>query len=142
MDLKRLQLNGMAQGRMPSGPQAVFLTDPRYGTKFESCVGFRRIAGDPGERPEQRSFTVRLYFAEIEDLRPGRRVFDVAVQGQTVLRGLDVASEADGRNRALVKEFRHVNATEQIVIELTPKRQPGQRSAPPLITGVEVVQEQ
>jgi len=142
MDLSRLQLNAMAQGRTPSGPQVVFLTDPRYGTKFTSCVGFRRIAGDPAEPPERRSFTVRLHFAEIEDVRPGQRVFDVTVQGETVLKSLDIAGEAGGKNRALVKEFRHVEATQQIVIELRPTGRPGRADAPPLISGIEVVQKQ
>ena len=45
---------------------------------------------------------------------PGQRVFDVAVQGTTVLKGLDIVREAGGRNRALVKEFTDVEASEQI----------------------------
>jgi hypothetical protein len=140
MDLRRLQLNCMAQGRTRSGPEAVFLTDPRYGTKFRSCVGFRRI-GAAAERPEPRSFTVRLHFAEIDDVQPGQRVFDVAVQGETVLQGLDVVRAAGGRNRALVKELKGVKASDQIVIELTPEGEPSGRDALPVICGVEVVKE-
>jgi hypothetical protein len=142
MDLRRLQLNAMAQSRTPSGFESVFLTDPRYGTKFRSCIGFRRIAAAPAERPKPRSFTVRLHFAEIEDVRPGQRVFDVAVQGKTVLKGLDIAREAGGKNRALVKQFGGVEASEQIVIELTPEGRPNDGSSLPVISGVEVAQEE
>jgi hypothetical protein len=140
LDLRRLRLNCMAQSRTPSGPQAVFLTDPRYGTKFRSCVGFRPVGGDPGPPPEPRSFTVRLHFAEIDDLGPGERVFDVSLQGKTVLEGLDVAREAGGRNRALVKEFTHVEARERITIELAPSARSGAAGAPPTICGLEVVE--
>ena len=142
MDLRRLQLNSMAQSRTSSGAEAVFLTDPRYGTKFRSCLGFRRIAAAPVERPKPRSFTVRLHFAEIEDVRPGQRVFDVAVQGKTALKGLDIAREAGGKNTALVKELSHVEASEQIVIQLTPEGQPNDGSSLPVISGVEVAQEE
>jgi hypothetical protein len=142
MDLRRLQLNGMAQARTPSGSEVVFLTDPRYGTTFRSCVGFRRVADAPPERPKARPFTVRLHFAEIEDVQPGERVFDVAVQGKNILQDLDIAREAGGKNRALVKELSHVEASEQIVIELRSKGQHSHGSTPPIISGVEVVQEQ
>jgi len=142
MDLRRLQLNCMAQRRTPSTSEAVFLTDPLYATKFRSCVGFRRVVPAPGERPESRSFTVRLHFAEFEDAPPGQRVFDVAAQGKTVLESLDIAREAGGRSRPLVKEFNDVEASEQIVIELTQKGQPTDDSAPPVICGVEIVQQE
>jgi len=141
MDLRRLQLNCMAQSRTPAGFESVFLTDPLYGTKFGSCVGFRRIVSAPAQRPRPRSFTVRLHFAEVEDVGPGQRVFDVAVQGKTVLTDLDIVREAGGRNRALVKEFNDIKANDQIVIELTPNGQPTDGSVPPVINGVQVIQE-
>jgi len=142
MDLRRLQLNCMAQSRTRSGFESVFLTDPLYGTKFRSCVGFQRLVPAPAQRPKPRSFTVRLHFAEFEDARPGQRVFDVAVQGKTVLKGLDIVREAGGQNKALVKEINDVQASEQIVIELTSKGQPTDSSALPVISGVEVIQEE
>ncbi|NOX53165.1 MAG: hypothetical protein GXP27_01745 [Planctomycetes bacterium] len=90
MDLRRLQLNAMAQSHTPRGLETVFLTDPRYGTKFRSCLGFLRLVPKPAARPRPRRFTVRLHFAEIEDVVPGQRIFDVAIQGKTVAKQLDV----------------------------------------------------
>ncbi|MHC4402969.1 MAG: outer membrane protein assembly factor BamB family protein [Planctomycetota bacterium] len=83
---------------------------------------------------EARPFTVRLYFAEPEDLKPGQRVFDVAVQGKTVLSKLDVVSEAGGPNRVLGKTCRGVLAGNDLTIELTPK------TGRTLLCGVEIVE--
>ena len=60
---------------------------------------------------------------------------------KTLLKGLDIVREAGGRNRALVKEFNGIEATEQIVIELTPHGKPTDGSAQPVINGVQVVQD-
>jgi len=140
MELKRLQLNCMAHCLTPSGAEAVFLTDPRYGTKFTSCVGFLRVVPAALEPPQPRSFTVRLHFAEIEAVSPGQRVFDVALQDRTVWESLDIVREAGGRNRALVKEFTGIQASDEIVIELTSKGQPGAGNLPPVINGVEILE--
>jgi hypothetical protein len=141
MDLRRLQLNCLAQSRTQSGFESVFLTDPLYGTKFKSCVGFQRLVPPPAQQPRPRSFNVRLHFAEFEDARPGQRVFDVAIQGETVLKGLDIVHMAGGRNRALVKEFNHVEASEQIVIELKSQSRRTDNTWPPVINGVDVMHE-
>ena len=42
-----------------------------------------------------RLYSVELYFAELEGLRPGERVFDIAVQGETRVADLDVARRGD-----------------------------------------------
>ena len=57
-------------------------------------------------RLTERSFTVRLYFAEPEDLRPGQRVFSVKVQGKVVIKDLDVAQEAGGATGGLCGSLR------------------------------------
>ena len=142
MDLKRLQLNCKAESHTSSGVETVFLTDPHYGTKFRSCVGFQPIVTAPTERPNPRSFTVRLHFAEVEDVQPGQRVFDVAIQNETVLDNFDIVREAGAKNKAIVKEFNNIKASDQIVIELTPKgRSSDDNHKPPVVNGIEVVQE-
>lgn len=52
------------------------------------------------------AYSVRLHFAEISGQldRPGRRVFDVLVEGQPVLRRFDIVATA-GFRRALVETF-------------------------------------
>ena len=66
-------------------------------------------------------YTVRLYFAETDNIKRGGRVFDVAIQGKTVLKKFDIVAAADGVNKAVVKEF-SVSAKDTIDIELTAKK--------------------
>jgi hypothetical protein len=92
-----------------------------------------RTAGPP------RAYTVRLTFMEPDDLRGGRRVFDVALQGRPVLKEFDVSEEAGGRDRSVTKEFRGVRAGRDLTVTLTPAG-PDTTSAP-LLCGVEVAAE-
>ncbi len=101
--------------------------------------GLRSLAiplGNKGER--ERTYTVRLYFLEPDRLGAGERRFDVALQGDTVLRGLDVSKEAGGPNRALVKEIEGVRAGTELTVTLTPD---ATTRAATLLSGVEVVAE-
>ena len=47
------------------------------------------------------TYTVRLYFAEPDELKPGERVFDVLLGGRKVLENFDVAAAAGGPIAAL-----------------------------------------
>ena len=83
------------------------------------------------------AFTVRLHFLEPDDVKPGRRVFNVSLQGRKVLDRFDVAAAAGGRGRAAVREFKAVQVGNVLKIEL----QPIGESLPAVISGVEVVNE-
>lgn len=48
---------------------------------------------------------VELFFAEPNFNTAGKRVFDVALNGKTVLSNLDIAAETGGKGKALVKTF-------------------------------------
>jgi hypothetical protein len=84
------------------------------------------------------TFTVRLYFAEPDDLGPAQRVFDVILQGQPVLTGFDVAREAGGGLRGVVREFRHVRVVEQLTIAF---RRRDESAHPPVLSGIEMIAE-
>lgn len=49
--------------------------------------------------------TVQLYLDDGYMGDPGQRIFDVAINGTTVAKDLDIFTEAGGKNRALVKTF-------------------------------------
>ena len=86
----------------------------------------------------ERKYTVRLYFLEPEASAAGERVFDVALQGKSVLGAFDVFAESGGRLKGVVKEFKGVAAGNTMTVELTA----GEKSKrPPVISGVEVVME-
>ncbi len=86
---------------------------------------------------EGKTFTVRLLFAEPAKALDGERVFDVALQGQPVFPALDVAKEAQGPWRSVVKEFTGVAVADVLTITLSPVA----GSLPPVLSGVEVINE-
>ncbi len=103
------------------------------------CTGAERIAvtlDSGGNNPG--AYTVRLYFAESEEALSGKRLFDVRIQGKPVIRNLDIAKESGGARRTLVKEFRNIAVTGDLVVELVPSAGNG---APPVISGIEAVRE-
>ena len=55
-----------------------------------------------------RPYGVRLYFAEPGSSAIGERIFDVSIQGVKVIDGLDVAREAGGPLRSMVREIRDI----------------------------------
>ena len=62
------------------------------------------------------TYEVELRFAEIYSRidAPGQRVFDVEIEGQTVLNDLDVVAQADGQFRALVRTFNALVGDERL----------------------------
>ena len=82
------------------------------------------------------AYTVRLVFAEPDDaVKPGRRVFHVSIQDRQVLKDLDVAAEAGGPRRTLVRTFKGIRAGNTLTVELTPV------AGEPILCGVEIVAE-
>ena len=141
MAINRLQLNGMSQEVTLSGAEAVFLTDPYYGVKFRCCSRFRSIVSRSGQAPAERTFTVRLHFAETAQVTAGERVFDVLLQGKAVLREFDIFTEAGGPNSAIVKEFTGIRASDQMVVELVPKSSSTAPESQPSLCAIEVFQQ-
>ena len=83
-------------------------------------------------------YTVRLHFAEPDDLPAGERVFDVALQGRTVLPQFDIARVAGGNRTGVVREFKGIVIQKDLKITLT--RAPGAKAGPAL-SGVELIAE-
>ena len=80
-------------------------------------------------------YTVRLYFIEPDDLNPGQRQFDVAIQGKTVLTSLDIASKSDGRMKALVEEFKSIRVPGTLEVTFIPRK--GQT----ILSGIEIIED-
>jgi outer membrane protein assembly factor BamB len=90
----------------------------------------------------RKPITLRLVFVEPEDATPGKRVFSVAVDGKEVLADLDVAKEAGGPWRGLVKEVHDVkypagtkSAGSSLELTFTPK------AGEPVLCGIELRQD-
>lgn len=86
-----------------------------------------------GAFTESHPHTVRLYFTEMEGKTPGQRVFDVSLQGKTVLENLDVVKEAGGPKRELVKEFKAIGISGDLDIGFVP------HAGEAMLSGVEII---
>jgi hypothetical protein len=82
---------------------------------------------------EKRRYDVRLYFAEPKPLRSGQRVFTISLEGNPVVRNLDIVKAAGGPHKSLVRELKNVEIQGALDIAFTASK--GQ----PLLCGVEVV---
>ena len=90
--------------------------------------GIRKITVDVGDNKPRR---IRLHFMEPDEATTRR--FDVAIQGKRVLKGFDVAREAKGPLRGIVREFTATPTGDEIEIELDPVR------GVPLLSGIEIL---
>ena len=85
------------------------------------------------------AYTVRLYFAEPEDLLPGERVFDVALQRKAVLKNFDIVARTGRPLRGLVREFNRVMV--RGALEITLARAKDAKYGP-VLCGVEMILEE
>ncbi|MBM4019148.1 MAG: hypothetical protein FJ288_12615, partial [Planctomycetes bacterium] len=87
-------------------------------------------------QPLASKYTVRLYFAEPEQAKPGERVFSISIQGKEVLKDFDIAHEAARAGRPVFREFNGVAADPTIRIGLSPSTK-----KPAVLCGVQIVLE-
>lgn len=110
-----------------SGPQGIYQSE-RYGSDFTYTFPV----------PKNRTYTVRLHFAEIFDGEKGMRVEDISINGNVVLPNFDPFAAAGGMNRAVVREFRAVqpNSKGTITIRIKASRNSPDQNAK--ISGIEL----
>ena len=104
------------------------------------CENFAPIGVGALPPPEPRYYTVRLHFAELDDVKAGQRVFDVKIQDQTLLKDFDIVKEVGGKV-ALVKEFGHIPASDVMKLEFTAASKEVTPTSVPIISAMEVVDE-
>jgi hypothetical protein len=92
-----------------------------------------------GESASNMFYTVKLHFAEIENKKPGERLFNVLLQGREVLHGFDIAREAGGVDKPLVKSFAKIPVKDALTVECLPVS--SEAGTPPLLCGIEVILE-
>ncbi len=123
------------EGSTATGP-SVIQTDAELAFAWDNRLPevLRRAAGPAQLVP--RPFTVRLCFAEPDDLRPGQRVFSVRMQGVEVLKDLDIVAAAGGVQRGILREFPHVQIGKALQLDFLPAG-----TSEPLICGIELIAE-
>ena len=112
--------NGIAGGYLPlstlsSNYSPVYLDAPR------------------GPVTVTNAHTVQLYFTEMEGLTNGQRVFDVKLQGNTVLSSFDVAAAAGGPKTEVVQTFSNVLFSDHLDIDFVP------HAGAPILNSVAIV---
>jgi outer membrane protein assembly factor BamB len=89
-----------------------------------------------GEGDDPAAYTVKLYFADLDNTPAGQRLFDVKLQGKPVATGVDVTEKSEGSRRALVLKFDSVPVKQNLQVELIPHG-----AALPTLSAIEVLRE-
>jgi len=100
------------------------------------CLGLKKITipvDDSGAT--QSVYNVRLHFAEPSGLASQTRVFDVLIQGEKRLTGVEVPTHRKG----VTREVKRVKATGAIEITLVPRAKTVTRATAPVLNGIELV---
>ena len=79
------------------------------------------------------SYTVKLYFSEPFDIRPGERVQSIAINDKLFLEEFDVLEETDSSMTGIVKEISNVALDGVLTVSLEASQ--GQT----LISGIELI---
>jgi hypothetical protein len=80
---------------------------------LRSCEVALRSADD-----KPAKYTVKLYFAQLNDCVPGEILCDVKLQGVVVAKGVDIATESGSDSNVLVREFKGVEVSQNLLLEI------------------------
>jgi len=140
-------------GDSPDIPVEISAVDPQYIRRhsfflpeFKECpwVSSSAITGLQtinitlsGEEMTDATYTIRLYFAELQEKKAGERVFDVMVQGKPFLTNFDIARESGEASRDIVKSIKDVKVVDILRIDFRPSA--GTRPCQSILSGIEIV---
>jgi outer membrane protein assembly factor BamB len=85
------------------------------------------------------NYTVRLIFIEPEDIKPNERLMNISIQGKVFIEALDIIKETKVKNKILIKEFKNIKTSNEIIISLTPN--PKATKQETILCGVEIILE-
>jgi len=89
-----------------------------------------------GKDDAPAKYNLRLHFADLtKSARPGERIFDVKVQGKTVLEKLDIGAAS---GRATIREVSDIVVSDNLVIELVPQHENPSSEQAPTLNAIEV----
>lgn len=93
----------------------------------------------PRPKPKTARYRVRLTFAAGPAEKPGQRVFDVKVQGKTVVANLDVAARAATPGAPIIRDIGPIKIDGTLVLELSPSAKAPKNGPAPILNAVEVI---
>jgi hypothetical protein len=111
-----------------AAPAGVYQTE-RYGRDFSYLYPV----------PKDSRYLVRLHFAELFDDGAGRRLENIQINGQLVLKDFDIFAAGGGLNKAVVKDFPGITPDDRgnIVIRITTTPDSPDKNAK--ISGLEIL---
>ncbi len=83
----------------------------------------------------ESTYTVRLYFSELEGKKSGERVFDILIQGKKVSENFDIVAEAGKPDKEVIKTYSGIKAGNSMTLNLVPI------VGNTLLSGIELIQE-
>ena len=86
-------------------------------------------------------FKVGLGFSALPGDKPGRRVFDVKLDGKTVLKDFDIIKETGSADTAVWKDVT-ISLGKELVLELVPKVEKPTADQMPLINAIQVLRQE
>ena len=117
--MQRIGVNFGAPGDRLVKEDSLWLDYPGEGLKWVAASGAEGLSslslslGEANDGP--RDYTVRLYFAEPDNVQPGERIFDVSIGEIPVLVNFDPIKVAGGRNQIGPHQNLWVNSGEEAV---------------------------
>lgn len=84
---------------------------------------------------DESEYRVNLYFSELDNKKPGERVFNVKLQNKPVLENFDIVAETGKCDKEIVKSFSGIIAGQTLKIDMTPVK------GNTILSGVELIQE-
>ncbi|MGI4729949.1 MAG: glycosyl hydrolase 2 galactose-binding domain-containing protein [Janthinobacterium lividum] len=85
--------------------------------------------------PTGKTYTINFYWADAKSDAPGKRVFDVAVNGNKLITGFDIFAQAGGRSKAIVKQLTGIVPDQDGNIVIQFNRKSGDQ---PMINALEI----
>ncbi len=133
LDRDRLAINFMANQDAQIGEAITYLgASGRAGCANLTPLG---LGVAPMKKP--RSFRLALHFAVFPDSSTSTYACDILVQGRPAER-LEIESPREGNGIAVVREFRHVEATETLSFALETTQRPPDLKSLPVVCAIEV----
>ena len=83
----------------------------------------------------QTTYKVNLYFSELEGKQAGERVFDVKIQGSSVLENFDIMAQTGKNDKEIIKTFSGISAGKTLKIEMIPEK------GNTILSGIELIEE-
>ena len=103
-----------------------------------SAIGGLRsleITLSDAEDESECGYRLNLYFSELENKKPGDRIFNIKVQDKTVLENFDIAGETGKSDKEIIKSFPGIKAGKSLKIDLIPVK------GNTILSGIELIEE-